>query len=103
MQDYENVRAQFEAFLAHSTNAESPSTGTIYWQMNKGWPSLLWNLYNSDYDLAGSYFGAQKANEGVHALFATDTDRVSCRQPHRQDAVRAVGRGEGLRPRRNAA
>ncbi len=77
VQDYENVRAQFEAFLAHSTNAESPSTGTIYWQMNKGWPSLLWNLYNSDYDQAGSYFGAQKANEGVHALFATDTNRVA--------------------------
>jgi exo-1,4-beta-D-glucosaminidase len=70
------VRSQFEAFLAHSTNAQSPSTGTIYWQMNKGWPSLLWNLYNSDYDQAGSYFGAQKANEGVHALFATDTNTV---------------------------
>jgi exo-1,4-beta-D-glucosaminidase len=76
-QDYENVRSQFEAFLAHSTNSETPSTGTIYWQMNKGWPSLLWNLYNSDYDEAGSYFGAQKANEGVHALFATDTNHVA--------------------------
>jgi exo-1,4-beta-D-glucosaminidase len=77
VQDYENVRAQFEAFLAHSTNAASPSTGTIYWQMNKGWPSLLWNLYNSDYDMAGSYFGAQQANESVHALFATDTNQVT--------------------------
>ena len=77
VQDYENVRSQFEAFLAHSTNAESPSTGTIYWQMNKGWPSLLWNLYNSDYDMAGSYFGAQQANESVHAIFATDTNQVA--------------------------
>src|SRR5262249_2426238 len=51
--------------------------GTIYWQMNKGWPSLLWNLYNSDYDMAGSYFGAQQANESVHALFATDTNQVA--------------------------
>ena len=75
--DYENVRSQFEAFLDHSTNSASPATGTIYWQMNKGWPSLLWNLYNSDYDQAGSYFGAQKANEGVHALFATDTNQVT--------------------------
>src|SRR5215475_2086113 len=75
--NYENVRSQFEAFIDHSTNSESPSTGTIYWQMNKGWPSLLWNLYNADYDEAGSYFGAQKANEGVHALFATDTNQVA--------------------------
>ncbi|MGN6681943.1 MAG: glycosyl hydrolase 2 galactose-binding domain-containing protein [Streptosporangiaceae bacterium] len=75
--DYENVRSQFEAFIDHSTNSASPSTGTIYWQMNKGWPSLLWNLYNSDYDQAGSYFGAQKANEGIHALFATDTNQVA--------------------------
>jgi len=77
VQDYENVRSQFEAFLAHSTNSASPSTGTIYWQMNKGWPSLLWNLYNSDYDMAGSYFGAQQANESVHALFAIDTNQVA--------------------------
>jgi exo-1,4-beta-D-glucosaminidase len=75
--NYENVRSQFEAFLDHSTNSQTPSTGTIYWQMNKGWPSLLWNLYNADYDEAGSYFGAQKANEGVHALFATDDNSVT--------------------------
>ncbi|HEX9622749.1 MAG TPA: beta-mannosidase, partial [Streptosporangiaceae bacterium] len=49
-QDYENVRAQFEAFIDHANNTPLPSTGTIYWQMNKGWPSLLWNLYGSDGD-----------------------------------------------------
>jgi exo-1,4-beta-D-glucosaminidase len=36
-QDYENTRAQFEAFIAHANNTPLPSTGTIYWQMNKGW------------------------------------------------------------------
>src|SRR6266567_1478454 len=49
-QDYENVRAQFEAFIDHANNTPLPSTGTISWQMNKGWPSLLWQLYNSDGD-----------------------------------------------------
>ncbi|HEX3591885.1 MAG TPA: hypothetical protein VHV74_19865 [Pseudonocardiaceae bacterium] len=34
VQDYENTRAQFEAFVDHST-AAAPSTGTIYWQANK--------------------------------------------------------------------
>lgn len=76
LQNYENVRAQFEAFLAHSTEPRSPSTGTIYWMANKGWPTLLWDLYNDDYDQAGSYFGAQEANRPVHAFFATDTGTV---------------------------
>jgi exo-1,4-beta-D-glucosaminidase len=76
-QDYENTRAQFEAFIDHSTNTPLPSTGTIYWQMNKGWPSLLWNLYGSDGDQAGSYFGAQEANRTLHALYALDNGTVT--------------------------
>ena len=76
-QDYENTRAQFEAFIAHANNTPLPLTGTIYWQMNKGWPSLLWNLYNSDGDQAGSYFGAQEANRSVHALYALDDGTVT--------------------------
>jgi exo-1,4-beta-D-glucosaminidase len=75
--DYENTRAQFEAFIDHSTLAPVPSTGTIYWQMNKGWPSLLWNLYGSDGDQAGSYFGAQEANRPLHALYALDNGGVT--------------------------
>jgi exo-1,4-beta-D-glucosaminidase len=74
--NYENVRAQFEAFLAHSTNATAPSTGTIYWQLNKGWPTLLWALYNNDGDQAGAYFGAQAANRALHAIYALDTGTV---------------------------
>ncbi|SEQ61727.1 glycoside hydrolase family 2 protein [Microlunatus flavus] len=67
--NYENVRAQFEAFLLHSTDAAAPSTGTIYWMANKGWPTLLWALYNADYDQAGSFFGAAEANRPLHAFF----------------------------------
>jgi exo-1,4-beta-D-glucosaminidase len=74
---YENTRAQFEAFIAHSTNAAAPSTGTIYWQLNKGWPTLLWSLYNNDGDQAGSFFGAQKANATLHAIFALDSQTVT--------------------------
>jgi exo-1,4-beta-D-glucosaminidase len=77
VQNYENVRSQFEAFIDHSTAVDSPSTGTIYWMANKGWPTLLWDLYNYDYDEAGSYFGAQEANVPVHALFATDDNTVT--------------------------
>jgi len=76
-QDYENTRAQFESFIDHANNTPLPSTGTIYWQMNKGWPSLLWTLYNNDGDQAGSYFGAQEANRGLHAIYALDNGTVT--------------------------
>jgi exo-1,4-beta-D-glucosaminidase len=76
-QGYEDARAQFEAFIGHAHSGRLPSTGTIYWQMNKGWPSLLWNLYGSDGDQAGSYFGAQEANRPLHALYALDTGSVT--------------------------
>ena len=77
VQNYEDTRAQFEAFVDHWTNGPTPSTGTIYWQLNKGWPTLLWDLYNYDYDTAGSFFGAKKANAELHAMYAYDTGTVA--------------------------
>jgi exo-1,4-beta-D-glucosaminidase len=77
VQNYEDARAQFEAFIDHSDNAPTPATGTIYWMLNKGWPSLLWDLYNEDYDEAGSFFGAQEANAPVHALYTYDDHTVT--------------------------
>jgi exo-1,4-beta-D-glucosaminidase len=77
LQNYENVRAQFEAFIAHANNTPLPSTGTIYWQLNKGWPTLLWSLYNNDGDQAGSYFGAAKANRPLHAIYTLDAGTVT--------------------------
>ncbi len=77
VQNYEDTRAQFEAYLDHWDNEPTPSTGTVYWQLNKGWPTLLWDLYNNDYDTAGSYFGAKKANESLHVLYAYDTGGVT--------------------------
>ncbi len=75
--NYENVRAQFEAFIEHSTDHDNPATGTIYWQLNKGWPTLLWSLYNFDGDQPGSFFGAKKANRPLHALYAYDSHTVT--------------------------
>ena len=75
--NYETQRAEFEAYIDHSTRRQAPSTGVVYWQLNKGWPTLLWDLYNYDSDQAGSYFGAKKANEPLHALYAYDTGTVA--------------------------
>ncbi|HEU5416817.1 MAG TPA: hypothetical protein VFV41_03920 [Streptosporangiaceae bacterium] len=77
VQNYESTRAQFEAYIDHWNNYPTPSTGTDYWQLNKGWPTMLWDLYNYDYDTAGAYFGAKKANEDLHVLYALDTGDVT--------------------------
>ena len=68
--NYESTRAQFEAYIDHSTRTDSPSTGLVYWMMNKPMPSLLWNLYNYDYDQSGTYFGAKKANAPLHVYYS---------------------------------
>ncbi len=75
--NYETQRAEFEAYVDHSARAKAPSTGIVYWQLNKGWPTLLWDLYNNDYDQAGSYFGAQEANKPLHVIYAYGTGTVS--------------------------
>jgi exo-1,4-beta-D-glucosaminidase len=77
LQNYETQRAQFEAYIDRSTRAKAPSTGVVYWQLNKGWPTLLWDLYNEDSDQAGSYFGAQEANRSLHALYAYGSGDVA--------------------------
>ncbi|MEV7039785.1 beta-mannosidase [Amycolatopsis sp. NPDC051061] len=75
--NYENTRSQFEAFLHHSTDKDNPSTGVVYWQLNKGWPTLLWSLYNDDGDQAGAFFGAKKANKPLHAIYGYDNGSVT--------------------------
>ncbi|HEY2061997.1 MAG TPA: beta-mannosidase [Amycolatopsis sp.] len=75
--NYENTRSQFESFLAHSTDKNNPSTGVVYWQLNKGWPTLLWSLYNDDGDQPGAFFGAKKANKPLHAIYGYDTGQVT--------------------------
>ena len=74
---YEVTRAQFEAYLGHAKDPANPSTGLIYWQMNKAWPSLQWELYGYDLDQAGVYFGAKKANEAVHIMYAYDNGSIN--------------------------
>jgi hypothetical protein len=76
-QMYEADRAQFEAFIDHSTDPVNPATGTDFWLVNHAFPTLLWGLYNTDYDANGGFFGAKKANESLHALYVFDNSAVS--------------------------
>jgi exo-1,4-beta-D-glucosaminidase len=75
LENYDNVRAQFEAFNAHM-DAAKPSTGVIYWMLNNAWPSLHWHLYDYFLNPAGAYFGAKKANESVHIQYSYDTHAI---------------------------
>lgn len=72
LDNYDNVRAQFEAFSARM-DAAKPATGVIYWMLNNAWPSLHWHLYDYYLNPAGAYFGAKKANEPVHIQYAYDS------------------------------
>ncbi len=74
---YEANRAQFEANIDHSTNYPNPSTGTDFWLLNHAIPTLLWGIYNKDYDQNGGFFGVKKANETLHALYVYDNSAVA--------------------------
>ncbi len=75
LDNYDNTRAQFEAFNAHM-DAAKPSTGVIYWMLNNAWPSLHWHLYDYFMNPAGAYFGAKKANEPVHIQYSYDAHAI---------------------------
>ena len=75
LDNYDNARAQFEAFNAH-LDAANPSTGVIYWMLNNAWPSLHWHLYDYFLNPAGAYFGAKIANEPVHIQYSYDTRAI---------------------------
>ena len=72
LENYDDVRAQFEAFDAHM-DAAKPSTGVVYWMLNNAWPSLHWHLYDYYLNPAGAYFGAKMANQPVHIQYSYDT------------------------------
>lgn len=83
---YENVRAQFEAYARNATDSTDPSTGLVYWMFNSGWTSLHWQLVDRYLDQGGAYYGAKKANEPLHIQYSYD-DRTVAVINRRPDAV----------------
>lgn len=73
---YENVRAQFEAYERNATDASKAATGVVYWMFNSGWTSLHWQLMDRYLDQGGAYFGAKKANEPLHIQYSYDDRSV---------------------------
>ncbi|MFI1104659.1 glycosyl hydrolase 2 galactose-binding domain-containing protein [Streptomyces melanogenes] len=74
---YENVRAQYEAYARNAKDASKPSTGVVHWMFNSGWTSLHWQLVDRYLDQGGAYFGAKKANEPLHIQYSYDNRTVA--------------------------
>jgi len=70
--EYDSERAMFEAY---SKNKYS-STGVIQWMLNNAWPSMIWHLFDYNFDAGGGYFGAKKACEPLHIQYSYDDRSV---------------------------
>ena len=61
--NYENTRAMFEAWNANLWNDAS---GLMLWMSHPAWHSTVWQTYDYDFDVNGTYYGARTACEPLH-------------------------------------
>ncbi|MET9631119.1 sugar-binding domain-containing protein [Lentzea sp. NPDC006480] len=71
--NYENMRAMFEAWNAHLWDDAS---ALLLWMSHPAWYSTVWQTYDYDMDVNGTYFGAKKACEPQHVQASSDTWQV---------------------------
>ncbi|GAA0609468.1 discoidin domain-containing protein [Kribbella sandramycini] len=68
--NYENMRAMFEAWNA---NLWTDASALLLWMSHPAWHSTVWQTYDYDLDVNGSYYGARKGCEPIHVQ-ANPTD-----------------------------
>jgi hypothetical protein len=61
--NYENTRAMFEAWNA---NLWDDASGLMLWMSHPAWHSTVWQTYDYDFDVNGTYYGARAACEALH-------------------------------------
>ncbi|WP_202867671.1 discoidin domain-containing protein [Kribbella pittospori] len=61
--NYENMRAMFEAWNAHLW---TDASALLLWMSHPAWHSTVWQTYDYDLDVNGSYYGARKGCEAIH-------------------------------------
>jgi hypothetical protein len=61
--NYENIRAMFEAW---NTKLWHDASGLMLWMSNPAHHSTVWQTYDYDLDVNGTYYGARKGCEAVH-------------------------------------
>jgi len=91
MQNYTHHRVLYESF---NSKMWQPATGVLLWMSHPAWPSMIWQLYNSDFDPNASFFAAKKACEPVHVQWDLIDDAISLvnitHDPIPQAAVKVV-------------
>ena len=61
--NYESIRAMFEAW---NTKLWNDASGLMLWMSNPAHHSTVWQTYDYDLDVNGTYYGARKGCEAVH-------------------------------------
>ncbi|MGH3422413.1 MAG: hypothetical protein ACRDOD_22805, partial [Streptosporangiaceae bacterium] len=61
--NYESIRAMFEAW---NTRLWDDAAGLMLWMSNPAHHSTVWQTYDYDLDVNGTYYGARKGCEAVH-------------------------------------
>jgi hypothetical protein len=61
--NFESMRAMFEAWNA---NLWKDASGLLLWMSNPAWHSTVWQTYDYDLDVNGSYYGARSGCEAHH-------------------------------------
>ena len=102
-QDYEDTRAQFEAFIDHAHHGPLPSTGTIYWQMNKGLAEPAVEPVRQRRRPGGQLFRDAGGEPAAARPVRAGHRHRHGGQPGRPGAGRAVGAGQGVQPGREGA
>ena len=64
-QNYEAMRAMYEAFGANKPN----TTGIIQWMLNAAWPKLFWQLYDYYLMPTGAFYGAKKGSQPITLVY----------------------------------
>ena len=81
--NYEIMRPQFEAFVAHKPK----STGLVQWQLNSAWPKMIWQLYDTYLQPNGSFYGVKKACTPLHAIYRYGFDDIYLANEDLEDAT----------------
>lgn len=61
--NFDNTRAMFEAW---NTRLWDDASGLLLWMSHPAWYSTVWQTYDYDFDVNGTYYGARKGCEPYH-------------------------------------
>lgn len=70
MENWENAKSMFESWRSHS------GSGCLIWMSHPAWPSLICQFYDYYLNPTAAYFGARIANEPLHILWDSFSNKI---------------------------